>query len=231
MRKGNPIVVRTPSQCKAIPSEIIGARFGRATVREFLGRNHAALPVVLAACDCGTRFPVLLRTMQVGNCRSCGCLQRELVGKRSLVHGDTVRRETTAEYRSWASMIQRCHCKSDGSYPRYGGRGIKVVRRWRKFANFLSDMGRRPSPDHSIDRINNSGNYQPGNCRWATDVEQGRNKRNNVYLLVDGVRMLQADAWRHLGFKTGSNLIAPIQRERARGNTSVVLRGHLVVFT
>lgn len=81
------------------------------------------------------------------------------------------------EYRAWHAMRQRCYHPSQPHYSRYGGRGIVVCERWQVFANFLADMGLRPSPRHSLDRINNSGNYEPGNCRWATLVEQCRNRR------------------------------------------------------
>lgn len=92
-----------------------------------------------------------------------------------------------AEYRAWRSMVARCCSSSCAAYPYYGGRGIKVCDRWREsFSAFLADMGRRPSEQHSIDRINNDGNYEPGNCRWATWTEQARNRRSNVLIEHNG---------------------------------------------
>jgi hypothetical protein len=91
-------------------------------------------------------------------------------------------------------MIRRCTNPDSTGYARYGGRGITVCDRWREsFANFLADMGPKPTPRHTIDRINNDGNYEPGNCRWATGKEQCRNTRRNRYIEHDGRRMTQVE--------------------------------------
>lgn len=100
---------------------------------------------------------------------------------RSWKHGESSghkhSRRPTPEYATWASMHKRCRIKTNPSYHHYGGRGITVCERWNVYENFLADMGRRPSPRHSIDRVNNDGNYEPGNCRWATGSEQINNRR------------------------------------------------------
>lgn len=93
----------------------------------------------------------------------------------------------TTEYRSWCHMKTRCYNSAIEAYPNYGGRGIKVCDRWRNsFTNFLADMGPKPSPKHSLDREDNHGNYEPGNCKWSTRAEQSNNRRNNQYITAFG---------------------------------------------
>lgn len=90
------------------------------------------------------------------------------------------------EYRSWAMMKSRCSNPKDISWYNYGARGIKVCERWLKYENFLADMGRAPSPTHSIDRINSDGDYEPANCKWSSDKEQGRNRKTNNRITFNG---------------------------------------------
>ena len=106
------------------------------------------------------------------------------------------------EYTIWQGIKRRCYKETCKAYPRYGGRGIKVSDRWlgeHGFENFLADMGNRPSKKHSIDRIDVNGNYEPSNCRWATDLEQGEHRRSNVYLTYNGETHKIADWARILG--------------------------------
>lgn len=101
-------------------------------------------------------------------------------------HGSARRGKVTPTYRTWTSMIRRCTMPSQDSYPLYGGRGIIVCERWRTFENFLLDMGEKPSSRHSIDRLDRNGNYEPGNCRWAIEKEQQRNRSTNRLLTYKG---------------------------------------------
>ncbi len=120
-------------------------------------------------------------------------------------HGGRKGRTKTTEYMSWDKMVYRCHNAKAINFPRYGGKGIRVCDRWRKFINFLADMGPKPSPFHSIDRFpNRSGNYEPGNCRWATRIEQGRGKSNNRSITFGGETMLVVEWSERLRIKAGT---------------------------
>jgi hypothetical protein len=111
------------------------------------------------------------------------------IGKSNRVHGETSGPFRSREYIAWNSMIGRCYNPNNIGYPKYGKAGVNVCARWKEsFENFLADMGRKPTREHTLDRINSSGNYEPGNCRWATQIEQQRNRRSCVYVEIDGVK-------------------------------------------
>lgn len=103
------------------------------------------------------------------------------------------------EYIAWQGMWKRCANKQDRDYPAYGGRGVQVCGEWKDFEIFISDMGMRPSPNHSIDRINNNGNYEPGNCRWTTTIEQANNRRTNHVVVYHDTKMSLSEAVRTAG--------------------------------
>ena len=152
-----------------------GETFGRLTVVQEIGSQRPRQ--IECMCQCGTSTIVSLGNLRHGLTRSCGCLRR----------GTHLFLDYPSEYAIWSLMKQRCLNPSDRAYGYYGGRGIRVCDRWlHSFAAFLADMGRRPSKTHSIDRIDNDGNYDPGNCRWATWKQQHRNRRNNRLLTHDG---------------------------------------------
>jgi hypothetical protein len=172
-----------------------GQTFGRLTVVSYL-RLDKGKTVWRCACACGTIKDVRGPSLRTGNTKSCGCLSRDTVRRRSTKHG----RAKTPEYVVWLGMKQRCSNTKHIGFPQYGARGIRVCERWRDdFAAFLADMGRRPSPAHSLERINNAWDYEPGNVRWATRSEQARNKRNNVLLTLGGETLTMTDWATRLG--------------------------------
>lgn len=169
------------------PLDLIGQRFGRLTVvgRDAkVGGDGVRYVVWICKCDCGGDARVMTGPIRKKNgTRSCGCLQKERTAEAKRTHCGT----GTAEFRVWMHMRERCRNPNDKAFRNYGGRGICVCERWSDFANFLADMGKRPSPKHSIERLDVDGHYEPGNCTWATKSQQARNTRSTTYLTIDGV--------------------------------------------
>jgi len=156
--------------------DITGQRFGRLRVLKPIEQRYRRY-YWLCQCDCGQETTVDGIKLRNGNTRSCGCFRNETTVSRTLTHGHSKRKGWTQEYRSWTKIFQRCYNPKCKNFHDYGGRGITVCERWLQFENFIADMGNKPTPKHSLDRINNDGNYEPGNCRWATHTEQMRNRR------------------------------------------------------
>jgi hypothetical protein len=142
----------------------------------------------ICRCACGSEKSIARCNLKSGSTKSCGCLSVRWISLAKTKHGQAARmhgQRPTRTYSSWAAMNKRCNCESDAAYPLYGGRGITICERWASFEYFLADMGERP-PGLSLERIDNDGNYEPGNCKWGTRKEQGRNRRTSKFLTIEG---------------------------------------------
>lgn len=182
LKRGGILERRVP---KMAFDELLGGRrtFGDWTViaedRPSARRDNGA-PVrrALCRCKCGVERSIPVQSLKSGHTTQCGCRKPEMNRSLRTTHGDASNSNRAPEYRSWAHMKDRCYNPNDKRYEDYGGRGITVCDKWRNnYEAFAQDMGRKPSPRHSIDRIDNDGNYEPGNCRWATPAEQRINQR------------------------------------------------------
>jgi hypothetical protein len=153
-----------------------GKKYNKLLVIEEAGKDTKGNFLWKCQCDCGKIITVSGKNLNNGDVKSCGCL-RDGHPKHGLVY--------TPTYEIWCGMKKRCTNPNCVAWKNYGGRGITLCERWMKFENFYADMGERPE-GLSIDRIDNNGNYEPGNCRWATNTEQANNTRQNHYLTYKG---------------------------------------------
>jgi len=152
-------------------------------------------------CDCGVEKSIRSKYLVAGTARSCGCQ------RYATTHGMT----KTKAYQSWQCMKSRCDKPSNVRYSEYGGRGVTYCDRWKSFENFYADMGEPPTPKHTLDRKEVNGNYEPDNCRWATQKEQANNRRNNVFVEWQGQRMTVTQLAERTGFPL-SNLRHRLKR-------------------
>ena len=197
----------TMAACNVVP----GQRFGRLTVLRKAAKTDERLRWV-CQCDCGVVKDILSfhLTRKPPSTVSCGCYHAELfesiAGRSYPTHGMS----GSYVYGCWLAMKDRCGRKSHPHYARYGGRGIAICKPWLSFENFYADMGDPPSTQHSIDRIDNDGPYEPGNCRWVTAKQQARNRCNNRLLTHNGKTLCLA------GWSESTGILNTTIRERLR---------------
>lgn len=194
-------LIDIPEGCE----DVSGREFGFLTAIGFVGKRKNRASIWLFKCECGKLVERVLSDARRG--KSCGCKNPTRIKS---THGMSKSRE----HLIWRGMHGRCSCKTSGAYQYYGERGVVVCERWTGedgFVNFLSDMGRCPSQRHSIDRIDVNGNYEPGNCRWATNSEQAANKRDTVLLTANGETLCLTEWARRLGCRQ-STIYGRIER-------------------
>lgn len=184
------------------PINALGMRFGRLLV---IGKGNPRVSSAgnkrttwICVCDCGSKCEINWSKLKSGATKSCGCFHKEIINKPR-THGFRMRGEKTKGYIAWASMKNRCTNQSCNKYPIYGGRGITYAERWESFECFISDMGEPIRHDLSLDRIDVNGNYEPGNCRWATPFEQSNNTRYTRFFEHNGLRLSISQWANHIG--------------------------------
>lgn len=182
--------------------DLSGKRYGNLLVISRAENSAHGKAMWNVRCDCGSEKAIIGSSMTGGRTISCGCAHRERMLTASKTHGMS----NSPEYKAWASMISRCKYPSATGFENYGGRGIKVCEQWESsFENFYSCVGARPTSQHSLDRFPDvDGNYEPGNVRWASVVEQARNKRSSMLITVDGETKALAEWCETLGLQYGT---------------------------
>ncbi len=182
--------------------DLTGQRFGKLLVLGFAEEQRGYASRFLCLCDCGNKKVVMGQNIKSGSTASCGC--RQIERGRELGRGQRKYSESQKScLRSWKAMNSRCRNEKNVEYRNYGGRGIKICKRWNSFWKFYEDMGDRPKGT-SLDRINNNGNYEPNNCRWATPLEQSRNTRKIRFVEWEGSKVPLGELCERLGLRKGT---------------------------
>lgn len=186
-------------------ADLRGKQFHRLTVLHRASQNYKTAAVWVCRCTCGSIVEVVGLALRSGNTKSCGCLRNEKTRQRAVCRNTTHGLSHLPEHEVWEVMKARCSNPSHKSYPDYGGRGITVCPEWAaSFESFYNHVGPRPSDNHSIDRVDNNKGYEPGNVRWATAKQQGRNKRTNHHLTLNGETKTLAEWSEITGIKKNS---------------------------
>lgn len=189
--------------------DMTGMRYGSAIAVEIVGPSKRSGLVWKLLCDCGSTFAAAGGEVRRGSVTCCSACAIERKRAAKTTHGLT----NSPEYRNWCAMKARCLNPNVRAFANYGARGVSVCERWRdSFDAFLADMGPRPTPQHTVDRWpNNSGDYEPDNCRWATRGTQANNKRNNHLISIDGVTQTLAE-WSRVAGMTESGMRRRLRR-------------------
>ena len=182
-------------------ADMQGQVFGRLTVLERDSFSNGKTRW-LCRCECGQSTVVIGQLLRNGKPRSCGCLRAERAAETATKHGGYVGRKPTRTMRIWKNMIQRTSNPTCPMYSRYGGAGINVCKTWQTFEGFVADMGEAPD-GLTLERVDNSKGYSPENCAWREPAEQARNKRNNIWVTIEGRRMILKDWCEELGVSYG----------------------------
>ncbi len=198
--------------------DLEGHRFGRLVVVGYLGK--AMRGQWWCKCDCGMQVRVMTGNLLRGHTRSCGCYGKERAAADKTTHGATRDRNPMPEYRSYHHAQDRCTNPNDKGFHNYGGRGIEF--RFTSFEEFFTEVGKRPSSRHSVERVNNNGHYEKGNVIWATPREQANNKRSNRHIIVNGQTQTVSEWERQNNFPRGT-IHARIQRHTYCDTCAVTL--------
>ena len=173
---------------------MISQIFGKLTVKELTVNRKHKQKVYLCQCECGSFVEVMSANLKKGNSKSCGCSRAKTSATRmallNLKHGET----KTKLWKTWSGIVERTTCSTSSHYKRYGGAGIGIYKDWLIYENFAQYIGQPPSITHSIDRIDNNKGYEPNNIRWATAKEQAHNRKTNVYVKINGKKVVSSEA-------------------------------------